>query len=57
METSLGLPNVLQKILLSCGILAALLYLGTDWLAGRLLRGYSFAVQSISELSAAGSPT
>ena len=48
---------MLQKILLSCGILAALLYLGTDWLAGRLLKGYSFAAQSISELSAAGSPT
>ncbi|MBN1450504.1 MAG: DUF998 domain-containing protein [Anaerolineales bacterium] len=57
METSLGLPNMLQKILLSCGILAALLYLGTDWLAGKLLKGYSFVAQSISELSAAGSPT
>jgi Protein of unknown function (DUF998) len=57
METSASLPNILQKILLSCGILAPLLYLGTDWLAGRLLKGYSFAAQSSSELSAAGSPT
>jgi hypothetical protein len=57
METSAGLPSVLEKILLSCGILAPLLHLGTDWLAGRLLKGYSFAAQSMSELSAAGSPT
>ncbi|MBN1120639.1 MAG: DUF998 domain-containing protein [Anaerolineae bacterium] len=57
METTVGLPNMLQKILLSCGILSPLFYLGTDWLAGRLLKGYSFAAQSMSELSAAGSPT
>lgn len=57
METSVGLPNALQKILLSCGILAPLLYLGIDWLAGRLLKGYSFVAQSMSELGAAGSPT
>jgi len=57
METSVGLPYMLQKVLLSCGILAALLYLGTDRLAGKLLKGYSFTTQSISELSAAGSPT
>jgi hypothetical protein len=57
METTVGLPNMLQKILLSCGIFAPLLYLGTDWLAGRLLKGYSFTAQSMSELSAAGSPT
>jgi hypothetical protein len=56
MDTSFGLPT-LQMILLSCGILVALLYLGTDWLAGRLLKGYSFLAQSMSELSAAGSPT
>ncbi len=57
MDTSVGLPNVLQKVLLICGILAPLLCLGTDWLAGSRLKGYSFAAQSISELSAAGSPT
>ncbi len=48
---------MVQKILLSCGILAPLIYLGTDWLAGKLLKGYSFIAQSMSELSAAGSPT
>jgi len=57
METSAGLPNMLQRILLSCGILAPLLYLGTDLLAGKLLKGYSFSAQSMSELGAAGSPT
>jgi hypothetical protein len=57
MEPSVGLPNVLQRIFLFCGILAPLLHLGTDWLAGKLLKGYSFAAQSMSELSAAGSPT
>lgn len=57
METSVGISNMLQKILLSCGILAPLIYLGTDLLAGKLLKGYSFSVQSMSELGAAGSPT
>jgi Protein of unknown function (DUF998) len=51
-----GLPNMLQKILLSCGILAPLLYLGADLLSGKLLKGYSFSIQSMSELGAAGSP-
>ena len=57
METSVGIPNMLERILLSCGIIASLLYLGTDLLAGKLLKGYSFSVQSMSDLSAAGSPT
>lgn len=57
METSAGLPNMLQKFLFSCGILAPLLYLGTDLLAGKLLKGYSFSVQSMGELGATGSPT
>lgn len=48
---------MLQKILLSCGILAPLLYMGKDLLAGKLLKGYSFSAQSMSELGAAGSPT
>jgi hypothetical protein len=57
MQTGVGQPDMSQKILLYCGILAPLVFLGTDWLAGRLLKNYSFARQSISELSAAGSPT
>lgn len=57
METFVGLSSLAQKLLISCGILSPLLYLATDWLAGKLLKGYSFTAQSISELSAAGSPT
>ena len=47
----------LQTSLLSCGVLAALLYLGTDILAGLLWEGYSFAHQAVSELSAVDAPT
>lgn len=57
METTIGLQNLLQKILLSCGIIAALLYLGTDVLTGKRLKDYSFSVHSMSEMGAAGSPT
>lgn len=57
MDHVASLPSILQKFLLSCGIIAPLIYLGTDWLAGRRLKGYSFKTQSMSELSAAGSPT
>lgn len=56
MEPSVSLPNMLQRILLSCGIIAPLLYLGTDLLVGKLLKGYSFSAQSMSELGADGSP-
>lgn len=48
---------MLQKILLSCGIIAPLVYFGTDLLAGKLIKGYNFSAQSMSELGAAGSPT
>ena len=48
---------MLHKILLSCGILAPLIYLGMDLLAGKTLKGYNFSAQSMSELGAAGSPT
>lgn len=46
----------IQQALLLCGILAPLVYLGTDRLAGSLLEGYSFSAQSMSDLSASGSP-
>jgi len=51
-ETAWGLRS-----LLTCGIVASLLFVGTDILAGALWHGYSFIAQSISELSAAGAPT
>ena len=56
MRSVAGKIDWLQAMLF-CGILSPLLYLATDRLAGRLLNGYSFASQSMSELSAAGSPT
>jgi len=46
----------LKKVLLVCGILSSLLYVGTDILGGMLWEGYSFAHQAISELGAIGSP-
>jgi hypothetical protein len=51
-----GETGWIQQVLLSCGILASLVYLGMDLLAGRLLAGYSFSAQSSSDLSASGSP-
>lgn len=47
----------LRKVLLLCGIVASLLYVITDMVAGSLYRGYSFTSQAISELSAIGAPT
>jgi hypothetical protein len=49
--------DVIQHVLLMCGVLAPLFQMATDQLAGRLLQGYSFAAQSMSELSASGAPT
>ena len=47
----------MKKVLLVCGVLSSLLYVGTDILAGMLWKGYSFTDQAISELSAIGAPT
>lgn len=47
----------LRKVLLICGVLAALVYVGTDMLAGVLYEGYSFTDQAVSELFAIGAPT
>ena len=46
-----------RKFLLSCGVLSSALYIGTDILAAALYRGYSFADQQVSEISAIGAPT
>lgn len=48
--------SVLHKVLLTSGLLAPLLYFGTDRLVGRLITGYSFSAQSMSDVSAVGSP-
>lgn len=57
MDTSVGLPPALLKVLLSCGIIAALLGIGTDMIAGMIKPGYRFDTQSASILHAFGSPT
>ena len=57
MESPFFLSNGLQKLLLASGILAFIFYLGTDLLAGKILSGYSFSSQSMSDLGAVGSPT
>jgi hypothetical protein len=45
------------KLLLLCGIVAPLLFVGTNVLGGVLWSGYNFTNQSISDLSASGAPT
>lgn len=47
----------LRNLPVICGILAPLLFAGTDIFTGTLWEGYSFSSQSISELSAVGGPT
>jgi hypothetical protein len=46
-----------RKVLLICGILASLLYVGSDILAAMRWEGYSYTAQSVSELRAIGAPT
>jgi hypothetical membrane protein len=49
---------VLRKILLACGVLSSLLYVGIDVLAAVRYGDYhSFTSQAISELAAVGAPT
>jgi hypothetical protein len=48
---------MVRKFLLVCGILASLLYAGTDILAAMSWEGYSYTAQSVSELRAIGAPT
>jgi hypothetical membrane protein len=46
-----------QRILLVCGILSSLLYVGTDILVVTIYDGYSYTSQTVSELIAIGAPT
>jgi hypothetical protein len=48
---------MVRRILLICGILAALLYMGSDIMAAMRWEGYSYTAQSVSELRAIGAPT
>ena len=49
--------RVAHKVLLACGIVAPLVYLASDVIAGMRWEGYSFRDQTISELNAIGAPT
>jgi hypothetical protein len=44
-------------VLLACGILSSLVYVAANVFAGLAWQGYSFAAQTISELSAIGAPS
>src|SRR6476660_5788359 len=48
---------MIRKGLFLCGLLAALLRIATDLLAGLMYPGYSFLDQSMSQLAANGAPT
>lgn len=49
--------TVVRDILLVCGILSSVLYVGADIIAAMSWHSYSYTSQSISELFAIGSPT
>ena len=46
-----------RRILLGCGVASAVLWVGMDVVASILYEGYSYADQTVSELSAIGAPT
>lgn len=48
--------NILQIALLSCGILAPILFFTTDRLVGSLINGYNFSAHSMSDICSLGSP-
>ncbi len=53
----MGRPGQPTTLLLICGVLAPLVYIGTDLLAALLYPGYSYTSQAPSELFAIGAPT
>lgn len=55
--TSRPLSNLLQKVLLACGILASAWYVAMNILVPIQWPAYSVASQTVSELSAIGAPT
>ena len=52
-----GLRGEPTTLLLVCGVLGPLVYIGTDFLAALLYPGYSYTTQAPSELFAIGAPT
>lgn len=49
--------KMLRRVLLACGILSSLLYVGSDIIAAMQWEGYSYTAQTVSELRAIGAPT
>lgn len=49
--------GAIRRSLLICGILAPLLFVGSDIIAATRWEGYSYTAQSVSELRAIGAPT
>lgn len=49
--------NNLKRILLICGLVSSLLYIGTDIFGAVIWDGYNYISQTISELSSIGSPS
>lgn len=47
----------MRKVLLTCGVVAPIIYLATDIAAASLYPGYSYRDQAVSELFAIGAPT
>jgi hypothetical protein len=52
-----GGPELIRKVLLTCGILSSLLYIAMNALIPMQWEGYSYASRVVSELSAVGAPT
>jgi hypothetical protein len=52
-----GRSGIVRKVLLICGILAPLIYVGSDILAALSWGDYSYISQTVSELRAIGAPT
>jgi hypothetical membrane protein len=49
--------SLVQRVLLTAGVLSTVLYFATDILGGLRYPGYSFTSQAISELGAIGAPS
>lgn len=49
--------SLLTTLLLACGILSSVVYVGTELFASFTYPGYSWASQMVSELAAIGAPT
>ena len=48
---------MVRKVLLICGVLSSVLYVGADILVAMRYEGYRYIDQTVSELSAIGAPT